>query len=324
MFAISSERHMTHVLVVDDIALNMDVLEGILYKEGFGVVRALDGEEALKALGRDRIDLAILDVMMPGIDGYELCGLIKSMYEPKFFPVILVTALNGIEDKIKGIESGADDFISRPFHTIELITKIKSLLKLKKLQEELEHSENIIIALATTLEAKDPYTKGHSTRVSELAFRLALDIGLSGKEAQFIKKAGLLHDVGKIGVREAVLHKGAMLTDVELGAIRRHPIIGEEICRPLESLRPILPAIRHHHERWDGTGYPDALMHEDIPLYARMLAVVDTFDAIVSERPYRNPYRFEEALNVMQCGLESGQWDLYLTKRFIAMMRKEV
>ncbi len=313
------------ILVVDDIPTNIEIMKGLLYREGYNIITALGGDEALKTIDKSAIDLAILDVLMPGMSGYELCRKLKEIYEPRFFPVILVTALYELKDKIVGLEAGADDFISKPFQTIELITKIRSLLKLKRLQEELDHSEDIILTLAIALDAKDPYTKGHSERVADLAKKLALFIGLPEQDSNFLRKACLLHDIGKIGISVSLLHKEGPLSQEEMDIIRKHPIIGKEICSPLWSLKNVLPIIRHHHERWDGKGFPDGLKGEEIPLMARILFIADAFDAMVSERPYRSCGSFpkEAVLDMMESERFLGQWDPELIGKFLEMMRKE-
>jgi putative two-component system response regulator len=309
------------VLVVDDLPFNLEVMEEILAREGYRVITASSGEEALGMIARRPVDLAILDVMMPGMNGFDLCRKLKTISGRRYFPVILVTALNGLEDKIRGLDAGADDFLMKPFNTIELITKIRSLLRLSKLQGELEHFEDIILALAIAIEAKDPYTKGHSERVGGLSRNFAEYLGLSEDERELLFKAGVLHDIGKIGVDNQILHKRADLTADELMQIKAHVLVGENICSPLQSAREILPVIRHHHERWDGAGFPDGLKGEDIPLLARITSITDTFDAMVSIRPYRSPFSIGEALAKMEEEAHMNQWDPLLLEKFLTMMR---
>ena len=308
------------ILVVDDLQSNLDLMEAVFLKEGFKVYTALGANSAIKIFGQFGPDLAVLDVMMPGIDGFDLCQKLKDTSGKRFFPVILLTALIDQKSRIKGIESGADDFISKPFDTPELIVKIRSLLKLKALQEELDHSEDIILTLAIAMEARDPYTKGHSTRVSKLSAEFVSFLGIPQKNRDEMRKAGILHDIGKIGLSASLLLKPVALTEEELEAIKRHAVLGEEICRPLLSMRKILPAIRHHHERWDGSGYPDRLAGEEIPLMARVLSVVDAFDAMVSVRPYRDCKSPRKALETMESEWHEGQWDPELLGYFFNMM----
>ncbi|MBI4688948.1 MAG: response regulator [Nitrospirae bacterium] len=316
------EEEKDSILIVDDLKVHLELTEAIFEREGYNVLTAQNAADALQVVKGFSPDLAILDVMMPGISGYDLCKKLKESYGTRFFPVILVTSLSEMEDKIAGIEAGADDFLNKPFNSLELVTRVRSLLKLKRLQEQLDHSESVILTLAVALESKDPYTKGHSERVADLSAEFAAFIGLSEKEQYLIRKTGRLHDIGKIGIGDYVLNKAGILTKEELEHIEQHTVIGEKICSPLRSLSAILPTIRHHHERWDGTGSPDGLKSENIPLMARILAIVDSFDAMVSERPYRKPASVEEALGRMDTEMSSGQWDPTLLQRFIEMMRK--
>lgn len=308
------------VLVVDDIETNLELLETIFQKAGFRVYKAFNGESALEIFKKDNIDVAVLDVMMPGINGFQLCSMLKSISGKRYVPIILLTALTDKKSRITGLECGADDFISKPFDSTELVTKIMSLLKLKALYDELEHSENIILTLAIALEARDPYTKGHSTRVSELSTRFASYLKISPEEQEVLRKAGLLHDVGKIGINEGILHKNGKLTKDEMEEVKKHVLIGEEICRPLHSMKNALPVIRHHHERWDGRGFPDGLDSRDIPLIARILSIVDAYDAMVSVRPYRDGLPPSRVLEIMHEERFSSQWDPELLEEFIIMM----
>lgn len=308
------------ILVVDDLPANIDLLEAIFVKEGFTVHCANGAVGAMKIIEKQHVDLAVVDVMMPGIDGFALCSMLKQKAGKQFFPVILLTALSDRNSRIKGLEAGADDFISKPFDTLELILKIRSLIKLKTLQEELDHSENIILTLAVAMEARDPYTKGHSTRVSKLSMEFSAFLGLSEREREEMKKAGILHDIGKICLSQSILRKPGPLSKEEQELIKTHALLGEDLCRPLVSMRRILPAIRHHHERWDGTGFPDRLAGEDIPIMARILSIVDSFDAMVSVRPYRDQRSVQSALDMMEEERYNGQWDAELLGYFLDMM----
>lgn len=308
------------ILVVDDLQPNLELMEAIFLKGGFKVYTALGADVATEIFKQCPVDLAVVDVMMPGIDGFELCRIFKDISRKRFFPVILLTALTDRNSRIKGIESGADDFISKPFDTTELMVKIRSLLKLKALQEELDHSENIILTLAVAMEARDPYTKGHSTRVSELSMNFASFLGMPQKDQEDMKKAGILHDIGKICLSKVLLHKPGNLTEEEKEVIKTHAVLGEEMCRPLYSMRRILLAIRHHHERWDGKGFPDRLFGESIPIMARILFIVDSFDAMASKRPYRNSFSVKTSLDIMKSERRKGQWDPELLGYFLEMM----
>ena len=319
-FACLIEEESPSILVVDDVQSNLELMEAVFQKEGFRVYTALGSSAAIEIFEQYFPDLAVLDVMMPGVDGFELCRKLKDISRKRFFPVILLTALIDRKSRIKGLESGADDFISKPFDNSELLIKMKSLLKLKAIQEELDHSENIILTLAVAMEARDPYTKGHSTRVSKLAVDFVSFLGIPQKVQEEMKKAGILHDIGKICLSASLLRKPGALTEKEAEAVKRHAVLGEEICKPLFSMRKILPAIRHHHERWDGRGFPDGLDGEDIPIMARILSIVDSFDAMVSVRPYRDRRSVKDAVMVMESEWHKGQWDPQLLGYFLEMM----
>lgn len=311
------------ILVVDDQAFNLEVMEGLLYREGYKVLTASDAEEALKVIQREHVDLAILDVMMPGMNGFELCRRLKTMFQKRFFPIILVTALAELDDKITGLKAGADDFLTKPFHSIELVTKIRSLLRLQKLQGELDRFEDVMLTLAIIIEAKAPYTKGHSERVGRLAMEFASHLGMPPDECDLLFKAGVLHDIGKAAIGDHVLLKTENLSEEEVKLFNDHTCIGETICRPLLSARPVLPVIRNHHERWDGKGFPDGLKGEEIPYYARIVSIANSFDAVVSTRPCPPHISIEEAVGRMEQETASGQWDPGLLKSFGEMMKDQ-
>ncbi|MDA8187098.1 MAG: HD domain-containing protein, partial [Dehalococcoidales bacterium] len=263
----------------------------------------------------------VLDITLPGASGYDICEQIKAREDTRLIPVIMITALNGLEDKIRGIEAGADDFLTKPFSKLELLTRIKSLVRMKRLNEDLESATNIILTLALALEANDEYTQGHSERVAHFAVQLGEQLGLPDDYLRMLRVAGLLHDIGKIGIKESILNKTGKLSEEELAYVRTHAVIGEKICQPLRSLRAILPVIRQHGERYDGEGLPDGLKGERIDLGARIVAVVDAYDAITSDRPYRRAMTKEEAVRVLRDGAGT-QWDPALVDHFVKMIMK--
>ena len=308
------------ILVIDDNVTNVELLEAYLFAAGHEVITAYDGQSGLQRAFDDDPHLVLLDIMMPGIDGYEVCRQLKSHEKTRFIPIIMITALTDIEDKIKGLDVGADDFLSKPFNKHELMARVRSLLRIKRLHDDLDSSEDIILTLALALEAKDPYTKGHSERVATLAKDLARAIGLSEREQDRIHKAGILHDIGKIGVSGKVLTKKGSLGKEEYDDVISHPSIGATICQPLKSLADIIPMIKHHHERFDGTGKPDGLMGHKIPLGARIISIADTYDAMTSTRPYRNAMEKEDALEIFEHEINNGQWDSALVTHLIDMI----
>ncbi len=308
------------ILVIDDNITNVELLEAYLGAADYEVLTAHNGHSGLEMAITETPDLLLLDIMMPGLDGYQVCTQLKNNEKTRFIPIIMITALTEIEDKIKGLNAGADDFLSKPFNKHELMARVRSLLRIKSLHDDLDSSEDIILTLALALEAKDPYTKGHSERVAALAADLAKAIGLSAREQDRIQKAGILHDIGKIGVSGKVLSKKSALQSDEYEGVIAHPSIGATICQPLKSLSDIIPMIKHHHERYDGKGKPDGLAGEEIPLGARIISITDAYDAMTSTRPYRKAMEKEVALGIFKKEINHGQWDQKLVDHFIKMM----
>jgi putative two-component system response regulator len=297
------------ILVADDHAPNRDLLEEVLASAGFNVLLAEDGAAALQKFRRVKPDLVLLDVMMPHLNGFEVCARIKADKETYLTPVILVTALSAREDRVAGITAGADDFLTRPVDTSELLARVRSLLRLKRHTDELERAETVLFALAQSIESKDPYTENHCDRLSTYAAALGKSLGLTREEITALHRAGIVHDIGKVAVPDAILLKPGKLSDEEWKIMRQHPVVGERICAPLKSFRLVLPIIRHHHEKLDGSGYPDGLRGEQIPLTARVLQIVDVYDALTTTRPYKRALSTSEALETMAEEVARGWWD---------------
>ena len=304
------------VLIIDDSAHNREILQAYLHNENVEVEHANDGVEGIEKIRKKLPDLILLDVLMPRMDGFKVCSVLKNSRETRFIPIVMVTALNEKKDRLRGIELGCDDFISAPFDRDELVARVRSLLRMKKFSDQLDSAEKVIIALAKAVEAKDAYTKGHVERVAEFASQLAKEAGLPEEEQQTLFMGGILHDIGKIGVSDNILNKPGKLTDEEFIVIRTHPSTGEEICKPLNSIRPLIPIIKHHHEKMDGSGYPDGLKGDDIPVSARIMAIVDVFDALTSDRPYRKGMETAKALSIMQEEVAKKWWDEKLFTSF--------
>ncbi|MCI0457949.1 MAG: response regulator [Gemmataceae bacterium] len=304
------------VLIVDDNDALRALLAEILSMEGFQVATAAHGEAALNAVTEHEPDLLLLDINMPGMDGFEVCRRVKSDPQTRLIPVILVTGLSATQDRIRGIEAGADDFLSKPVDRTELLARVRSLLSLKGYVDELESAETVLFALARSIEGKDPYTEGHCERLSSYSAQLGERIGLPEEEITALRRGGVVHDIGKVAVPDAILLKPGPLTAEERDVIQKHPVVGERICSPLKSFRSVLPIIRHHHEKYNGTGYPDGLKGEDIPLTARVLQIVDVYDALTTARPYKRALTREEALEVMEQEVAKGWWDPQLFELF--------
>jgi putative two-component system response regulator len=305
------------VLVVDDSAANRDLIEACLAEVDCRVRAAEDGYAALKAVQASPPDLVLLDVQMPGIDGYEVCRRIKNSAATRLIPVVMITSLDQTNDRIRALESGADDYMTKPVDRVELVARVRSALRLKHVYDSLDSAEHVIFALAAAVEAKDPFTEAHTQRVAESARRLGAQLGLPPADLDALYRGGLIHDIGKIGVPDAILLKPGPLDAEELTTMHLHPIIGETIVGPLRSAASLLPIIRHHHERYDGTGYPDRLAGPSIPRLARIVAVCDAFDALVNDRPYRSRKTPEEALAILRAGARH-QWDPEVVDIFLS------
>lgn len=309
------------MLVVDDDPAVRGVLERLLESEGMRVATSGDGSSALSAVAELSPDLVLLDVAMPKLDGFEVLRRLKSDPATRLLPVILLTGLDARKDRIRGIEAGADDFIPKPFDRAELLARVRSLLRMKEYTDELERAESVLMALALAVEERDPYTRGHCDRLASLSRELGSRMGLPNRALRDLERAAYLHDIGKITVPDAVLQKPGSLTPDEREIMEAHPESGERICQNLKSLKNVLPIIRHHHERYDGTGYPDGLEGEDIPFTARILQVVDVYDALTTERPYKDALATDEALKIMREEVERGWWDAEVFDEFVTMVR---
>jgi putative two-component system response regulator len=311
------------ILVVDDEPANRELMEALLEPQGYTVITAEDGEGALEAFARHQPDLLLLDVMMPRLDGIEVCRRLKNNPDTRLTPVVLVTALSAVDDRVRGLEAGADDFLGKPIERLELMARVRALLSLKAYTDELERAESVLFALAKSIEGKDSYTGGHCDRLSNYSERLGLRIGLPKEQITALRRGGIVHDVGKVAVPDAILLKPGKLTPDEWLIMRQHPVVGEHICSPLKSFRYVLPIIRHHHERMDGSGYPDGLKGEQIPVVARIMTIADVFDALTTQRPYKAAFSIEQALQMMEVEVQKGWWDNHLFAEFRTMMTSE-
>jgi putative two-component system response regulator len=309
------------ILVADDQAANRELLEALLTADGRQVIQAADGEQALSALAEHPVDLVLLDVMMPRLDGFEVCARIKSNPQTDLIPAILVTSLTDKEDRIRGIKAGADDFLTRPVDHAELLARVRSLLKLKMRTDELERAESVLFTLARSIEGKDFYTHGHCERLADYSARLGGQIGLPENQITALRRAGVVHDIGKVAIPDAILLKPRALSADEWRLMREHPVAGERICAPLKSFRLVLPIIRHHHEKCDGSGYPDGLRGEAIPVTARVLQIVDVYDALTTERPYKKAFSSHDALQTMREELAKGWWDPNIFTEFEQLVK---
>ena len=291
----------------------------LLTREGYTVATASDGEEALGMVGSSHPDLVLMDVLMPKLSGYEVCEQIKRNPATRLTPVVLITALNERERKIQGINAGADDFLTKPVDPHELKARARSLVRLKRYTDDLDSAESVIMSLALVIEARDAYTDGHCQRLAAYATALGRALRLGEDEVAALFRGGYLHDVGKVGIPDELLLKTGRLSESEYRRIKDHPVIGDRLCGELRSLRQVRPIVRHHHERLDGSGYPDGLQGDAIPLLAQIMGIVDVYDAITTTRPYKPAATAEHAYDELMREVARGWRSRELVEAFIAL-----
>jgi putative two-component system response regulator len=316
-------RRPPRILVVDDQPSIAGLMSQLLTMRGYDVITASDAEQAEVEIRKQLPDLILSDVMMPGKSGYEFCRALKENPDTRLIPFVLITGLSDSTDRVRGIEAGADDFLNKPVLAEELIARVKSLLRLKEFTDELETADSVLCTLGLIVEGRDPYTEGHCERLSVRAADLGRHLGMDEDSLLALKRGGYLHDLGKIAVPDDILKKGSDLTPAEWAVMKLHPITGENICKPLHSLRLVLPIIRHHHEHSDGSGYPDGLTGAEIPVLPRVLQVVDVYDALRTARSYKAPLTHEHAAQTMREEAARGLWDAELVAEYFSMLEQQ-
>jgi cyclic di-GMP phosphodiesterase len=308
------------ILIVDDSPENIETVEQILEDFKYEIFKAYNGDDALELVEQIDPNIILLDVMMPGKNGFEVAEILKQNEKTRLIPIIMLTALDGQDERLRGYQIGVDDFISKPFNIFELRARVRNLLQLHTYISELDHAEQIIFSLARTVEAKDKYTEGHSERLSIMSTKLGRKINLQESDLIILRRGGILHDIGKIAIQDSILQKEGPLTDEEFEIIKTHPAEGERICAPLKSLKPILPVILHHHEKYNGSGYPAGLKGSDIPIHARIMGIVDCYDALTTTRSYRPSMSIDRTLGIMDNETTKGKWDPFLFNKFLELV----
>jgi putative two-component system response regulator len=284
------------ILVVDDLAANLTLLEHILTAQGYQVITAGDGEEAIEVVNREQPDLVLSDVRMPKLGGFALCRTLKAVPETRLTPVILMTGAAEPDDRIRAIEAGANDIVGKPIDQPELKARVRSLMDLKRFTDDLDSAEAVLRSLALMIEARDAYTEGHCERLARYATDVGLALGLSEDDVSALGRGGYFHDIGKIALPDAILLKPERLTADEYERMKQHTIIGDRLCGDLRALHLVRPIVRHHHERLDGSGYPDGLAGDAVPVLAQIIGIVDVYDAMTTNRAYREARSPEAAM----------------------------
>jgi putative two-component system response regulator len=309
------------ILVVEDDPHIRDLLSGLLGALGYRLLMAASAEQALDALNVVSPDLVLTDVHLGAMSGIELCARLKADPRHELTPVVILTAVGDLEARVAGLAAGADDFFTKPVEFVELRTRLTALLRVRLLLSQLDRAEAVITTLALTIEARDPYTLGHCDRLSRYAVAVGEAMGLDREMLRALRLGGYLHDLGKIAVPDGILLKPGPLDPVEQERIRAHPGAGSDLVLGLRSLELVRPIMRHHHEKWDGSGYPDGLKGEAIPLGARIISVVDVFDALHTDRPYKAAMPRFEAVSLLIRETDAGYWDPKIVDTFLDILR---
>jgi len=315
------ERGRPNVLIVDDNPAVTRFFERLLGPRGYAVHVAHDGDAAFMAVSSLNPDVVLLDVMMPGQDGFEVCQRIKRDRGTRLTPVVLVTSLADTDARVKGLDSGADDFLTKPVDANELLARVRSLVRMKRYTDDLDSAASIITTLAVMIEARDGNTEGHCHRMANYATALGRALGLGDEDLQTLYRGGFLHDIGMLAIPDGLLRKAGALEPEEFELVKSHTVVGDTLCSNLRSLQAVRPIIRHHHERLDGSGYPDGLQGAAIPLIAQIIGVVDVFDAITTTRPYQRAISAEQAAVILRDQVQRGWRSSEVVEPFLALLQ---
>jgi putative two-component system response regulator len=310
------------ILLVDSVAINRQLIKGILKAGPYRLLEARQPSDAFAILLRENVDLIIADLMMPEQGALDFCQRVKGNRRTRLIPILILTSVQSIDNEVAGLESGADEFLIRPLNPAVVRTRVRAMLRNKRTVDSLEEAETILFALAQTVEQRDKETGNHCLRLASLSVSLGMALGMPEEDLVALHRGGYLHDIGKIAIPDSILFKRGVLNEDEWTVMRSHTWKGVEICRPMRSLAPVLPIIRNHHERWDGSGYPDGIAGEQIPLLARILQLADIYDALTSRRSYKSAYTTDEAIMMIEKEAGMGWRDPELVSVFREMVRQ--
>jgi putative two-component system response regulator len=308
------------VLVVDDDPGVSGLLERLLTKEGYDVEVRADAASALAGVVSHNPDVILMDVVFPGSDGFTLCEHLKRDSATRLTPIVLVTGLTDRESRVKGRQAGADDFLTKPIDAQELLARVSSLARLKRYTDDLDSAASIITTLATMIEARDGYTEGHCHRMANYATAIGRALGFGAGDLQALHRGGFLHDIGMLAISPTVVLRAGPLEPEEFERVKSHTVVGDELCRGLRSLQAVRPIVRHHHERLDGSGYPDGLRGAEIPLLAQIIGAVDAYDAVTHQRPYQRTRSSDEAVQLLREQVACGWRDALIVDTFAGIL----
>jgi putative two-component system response regulator len=305
----NSETSSARILVIDDDEQVRGLLRRLLTQAGYVVEESGTADEGLALIRAASPDLVLLDLQLPDRSGHEVLEEVRSDPATRLLPVVMLTGMATTSEKLRAQAEGVTDFLAKPFSPEELLPRVRALVMLKLFADEHEHTEHVILTLARTIDARDPYTAGHSGRVAEYADRIATRMGLDTAARNDMRRGALFHDLGKIVIPDAVLHKPGSLTPAERAIIEEHPVVGSDLLSPMKTMRKTLPVVYHHHERLDGSGYPEGISGPAIPMTVRIVTVADIFDALTTDRAYRGALGRSTAFEILRDGVTRGWWD---------------
>ncbi|MBF0469918.1 MAG: response regulator [Gammaproteobacteria bacterium] len=311
------------ILVVDDMATNRGLVKAVLGSNEFEIIEATSGEDALENIDTLQPDVILLDVVMQGIDGFDVCKSLRAQSDYRLLPIIMLTSMGNPDDVAYGMQAGASDYITKPFNAVELQARVCAAVEKKRLTDRLDDVEAVLFSLGRMVEAKDSSTRDHCDRLSHTAVVLGKALGLKHDDLESLERGGILHDIGKIATPDHILLKPGKLTPEEWEIMKEHPTVGAYLCDSLRSMRNTVNIIRHHHEKWDGSGYPDGLKGEEIPYLARIFQVVDVYDALSSSRPYKKTLEIAQVVAIMRQEGERNFWDPTILKVFLDIVENE-